>query len=91
MNRAQLIDVVAQKAGLQRAKVKEIFNGMEKVVAEQLAKGEKVTITGFGTFTLSRRQARTGVSPQDPSKKIDIGPSVVPHFRAGETLKRKIK
>ena len=91
MNRAQLIDVVAQKSELPRAKVKEIFNGMEKVVAEKLAEGEKVTITGFGTFTLSKRSARTGVSPRDPSKKIDIGPSVVPHFRAGEALKRKIK
>ena len=91
MNRAQLIDVVARKSELPRAKVKQIFNAMEKTVAEQLVKGEKVTITGFGTFTLSKRSARTGVSPQDPSKTINIGPSVVPHFRAGETLKRKIK
>jgi nucleoid DNA-binding protein len=91
MNRAQLIDVVARKSDLPRAKVKAIFNGMEKVIAEQLLKGEKVTITGFGTFTLSHRSARTGVSPRDPKKKIEIGASVVPHFVAGETLKRRIK
>lgn len=91
MNRAQLIEVIAQKADLPRAKVKQIFNSLEKTVAEQLASGEKVTITGFGTFTLSKRSARTGVSPQDPKKKIDIGASIVPHFRAGEALKRRIK
>jgi DNA-binding protein HU-beta len=91
MNRAQLIEVVAAKSVLPRAKVKEIFNALERTVAENLAKGEKVTITGFGTFSLSHRSARTGVSPRDPKKKIDIGPSILPHFTAGETLKRRIK
>ena len=91
MNRAQLIDVVAGKARLKRAQVKELFNALEKTVAENLAKGERVTITGFGTFSLSHRSARTGVSPRDPKQKIEIKPSILPHFTAGETLKRRIK
>lgn len=91
MNKAQLIEVISQKSGLDRPKVRQILQAMEKTIAENLAKGEKVTISGFGTFTLSHRSARTGTSPQDPKKKIEIGASTVPHFRAGEALKRRIK
>lgn len=91
MNKAQLIEVVSQKSGLEKPKVRKILQVLEKSIAENLAKGEKVTISGFGTFTLSKRSARTGVSPQDPKKKIEIGASIVPHFRAGEALKRRVK
>jgi len=59
-------------------------------VSGELTNGEQVTITGFGTFKVSHRAARTGVNPQNPSQKIQIKASKVPTFKAGKNLKEAV-
>ena len=91
MNRVQFISEISKKTQLPKKTVASALNNFEAIIADRLAKGEKVTITGFGTFVLSKRSAREGVSPRNPSQRIQIPASVVPHFRAGEAFKKKLR
>lgn len=87
MNKAELIDKVAEKAGLTKKDatiaVETVFSSIE----EALAAGNEVRLIGFGTFTVKERSARMGRNPQDPSKTVDIPASKAPAFKAGKALK----
>ena len=92
MTKDDLVNSVQQVAGLetkasaQRA-VEAVFDG----ITQSLARGEDVTVTGFGTFRVSKRQARTGVNPRNPTQKIQIPAMKVPSFKAGKTLKDAVR
>jgi len=90
MNRRELINQIAKKTGLKKSITKETLNKLQEIIAEELASGRKVTISGFGTFSLSKRVARSGVLPQAPHRRIQIPAKIIPHFRAGRALKRRI-
>jgi DNA-binding protein HU-beta len=90
MNRKQLISEISKKTGLKKTITKEILGKLEEIIAEELSKGQKVIISGFGTFSISKRAARSGVLPQAPHKRIQIPAKIIPHFRAGRALKRRI-
>jgi DNA-binding protein HU-beta len=90
MNRRELITRISKKTGLKKSIAKETLNSLQKIIGEELASGEKVTISGFGTFSVSKRAARSGVLPQAPHKRIQIPAKAIPHFRAGRALKRRI-
>lgn len=91
MNKAELIDVLATKTGLNKKQVEDVLQGFEDTVTETIKSGNEVTLTGFGTFMAKERSARTGVNPQRPTEKIQIAAVRVPKFKAGKSLKDALK
>ena len=89
MNKQDLVDAVAKRLELTKsnaAEVTELFFGTEGLIASELKRGGKVSITGFGSFELRKRAARNGRNPRT-GKVIAIKASTVPAFRAGRALK----
>lgn len=91
MNKPELLDTLANKAGLTKQHAEAFLNAFEETVVEELKKGSEVTVTGFGTFSARNRTARKGVNPQKPSERIDIPRVTVPKFKAGKGLKDALK
>ena len=91
MNKAELCDKLAEKVGLNKKQCQDVMDAFESIVIEQLKANGEVTLTGFGTFTAKRREARMGVNPQRPQEKIQIPAVTVPKFKAGKTLKDSLK
>ena len=87
ISKSELVAQIADKAGLTKKAAGDALAAFIEVVTDSLAAGGQVTITGFGTFKVSHRKARTGVNPQNPSEKIQIKASNVPTFKAGKQLK----
>jgi len=91
MTKGDLVAAIAGGAGLTKKAAGDALEAFIGSVAKELKKGGTVTITGFGTFKVSHRKARTGVNPQKPSEKIKIPASKVPSFKAGKNLKDAVK
>lgn len=94
MNKSELVQSLASatdmtKADAQRA-VDALFNAKDGILTKALKKGDRVQITGFGTFETRKRKARTGRNPRT-GKEIKIGPTVSPSFRPGKALKDAVK
>ena len=90
MNKAELIDEVILYTGLTRRESGEAVNAIMLVITDSLARGEKVTLVGFGTFQVGTRKARTGRNPQT-GEAIQIPARKVPVFKAGKELKEKVR
>lgn len=90
MNKAELIQEVATKAGLKVKEAESLLDAFVTATEEALAGGQKVAITGFGTFAVSERKARKGRNPQT-GKEIQIPASKSPRFSAGKALKDALK
>jgi nucleoid DNA-binding protein len=86
MTKADLIDSVAKRHELARPKAEEIVNGLFDDVVAALKNGDKVNISGFGTFSVSQRKGRIGRNPKT-GQSIEIAPSRAAKFKAGKTLK----
>ena len=86
MTKAELIESVASKVDLPRAVAERAVNTMFDEIVEALKEGEKVNISGFGTFSVSERKARTGRNPKT-GESIEIAASKAAKFKAGKTLK----
>lgn len=86
MNKTELIEQVAQQADISKAAAGKAVNAFTDAVTEALKKGDSVTLIGFGTFTVTKRAARTGRNPQT-GKEIKIAARKAPGFRAGKALK----
>lgn len=86
MNKTQLIERIAEEAGMAEGEAQRYFGAFEQVVTEALKSGEEVRITGFGKFSVRERKAREGRNPQT-GEKIKIAASKVPAFSAGNALK----
>lgn len=91
MNKAELINRIAQKVGVSKKQAEDMLDAFEQITIESLQHGEEVTLTGFGTFIAKLRTARGGVNPQNPSERIQIPQVTIPKFRAGKTLKDALK
>ena len=89
MNKKELVSAIAEKTGLTKVAAEGALNAITGTVAEQLAKGEKVQLIGFGTFEVSKRAARTGKNPQT-GKAIKIAACNAPKFKAGKALKEAV-
>jgi len=87
----ELIEVLASKLQVTKSKASNFLDALISTITEKIKAGEKVNITGFGTFSVYQRAARTGVNPQNPSEKIQIPAMKVPKFTAGKTLKDAVK
>lgn len=90
MTKNELVDRVAKKVGLTRKAASEAVNAVFGNIHDALAKGDKVVITGFGTFKIRNRNSRTGRNPQT-GQAIKISGHKLPGFTAGKTFKRLIK
>lgn len=91
MNKAQLIESVAIKAGVSKKEAEDVLQALEDLTIERLKAGKEVTLTGFGTFSARSRHARFGVNPRNPKERIEIPEVIVPKFKAGKTLKDALK
>ena len=92
MNKNELIDVVAEKAGLTKADSKRAIEATVSAIIETLAKGKdsRVALAGFGTYVAKERAARDGRNPQT-GETIKIAATVVPTFRPGKEFKEAVK
>ena len=88
MNKTELITVVAQKTDLSKRDAERVVKTVFDTITEELAKGDKVQVIGFGTFEVRERQAREGRNPQN-GESITIAASKSPAFKAGKQLKDK--
>ncbi len=90
MTKADLVAQVAKKASLTAKAAKESVNTVFATMSDALKRGEKVVVTGFGTFMVRRRASRKGRNPQTGAE-IQIPATKTPGFTAGKSLKRMVK
>ncbi len=90
MTKNQLIERVAKKAHLTKRAAQDAVNSVFELIKDNLYRGEKTIITGFGTFLVRSRAARRGRNPQTGAV-IQIPSKKLPGFTAGKTIKRLIK
>ena len=86
MNKTELIAAVSQSAGLTKKDTERVVNAAIDAITASLVKGEKVQISGFGTFELKAREARIGRNPHT-KEAIEIPATSVPVFKASKALK----
>jgi len=89
MNKTQLIEAVASDSGLSKADSSRAIESLLDTVSKQLKKGEEVSITGFGKFSVVKRAARQGVNPRT-GERVKIKASKAPKFSAGAGLKQAV-
>ena len=85
MNKQELVSAMAEKSGLTKASSEKALNAFVESVKGAMKKGESVQLVGFGTFSVSKRAARTGRNPQT-GKEIKIAAKKVAKFKAGKAL-----
>lgn len=90
MNKTELIAIVADRVGVTQANAEKVLNGITAEIQETLKKGEKVVITGFGTFEVRHRVARNGKNPRT-GELIRVPAQRTPAFRAGKLFKDSVK
>ncbi|AIF65278.1 MULTISPECIES: HU family DNA-binding protein [Bacillaceae] len=90
MNKAELVEAVAQQAELSKKDASKAVDALLETISETLAKEEKVQLVGFGTFEVRERAARTGRNPQT-GEEITIPASKAPAFKAGKDFKEAVK
>ena len=86
MNKTELVAAVAEQADISKKDAEKVLKAFVDVVTEEMKKGEKVQLVGFGTFEVSERAAREGRNPQT-GETMTIAASKAPKFKAGKALK----
>lgn len=89
MNKTELINQVAERAGLSKKDAEQALNAMLDTVSDALAQGDKVQLVGFGSFEIKARDARMGRNPKT-KEPIEIPATKVPVFKAGKALKDRV-
>ena len=89
MNKADLINKVAEKSGLTKTKTAEVIDTLVDTMQEALSTGEKITLVGFGSFDVSKRDARKGRNPKT-GDVIDIAAKSVVRFKSGKELTESV-
>ena len=89
MNKAELVAKIAEDAGIAKTQANAALDSFVDAVTKTLKKGDKVTLVGFGTFSVTKRAARTGRNPQTGAA-LEIKASKVPSFKAGKGLKDSV-
>jgi len=90
MNKAELVEEVRTETGLTKKTSREAIDAITSAIAHSLAREERVTLVGFGTFQVMERKARRGRNPQT-GKELQIPAKKVPKFRPGKGLREKVK
>ena len=89
MNKTELVAAVAEQADISKKDAEKALKAFVDVVTEEMKKGEKVQLVGFGTFEVSKRPERQGINPAT-KEKITIAAANVPKFKAGAALKNAL-
>jgi DNA-binding protein HU-beta len=89
MNKAELIDAIAADAGLSKADAKKALDGFINATSGALKQGDRISLVGFGSFSIADRAARTGRNPQT-GKEIKIAAKKVVKFKAGAELNKTV-
>lgn len=89
MNKAELIEKIVNGAGITKVQANEALDSFTGAVVSALKKGDRVTLVGFGTFSVSARAARNGRNPQTGAT-LKIKARKVPKFKAGKLLSEKV-
>ena len=89
MNKIELVAAVAEKSGMTKKDAEKAIAAVVETLTEALAKGEKVTLVGFGSFETKTREARIGRNPKT-KEAIEIPATTVPTFKAGTALKNAV-
>lgn len=89
MNKGEFVDALAERLDVSRAQAERSLGAVLEIIEAELAAGNKVALTGFGSFEVSERAARTGRNPQTGAT-IKIAASRVPKFSAGAALKAAV-
>ncbi|MBZ5499027.1 MAG: HU family DNA-binding protein [Acidobacteriia bacterium] len=90
MNKGDLVGKIAKDAGITKRQAEAVFNSLIGGIKSSMKKGQKVTIVGFGTFSVAKRKARKGRNPQTGAP-IKIAARKVPKFTPGKELKGAVK
>ena len=85
MNKTELINAIAENAGLNKTDAKKALDATISAISEALKKGDKIALVGFGTFSVSERPARTGINPRT-KEQITIAAKKIAKFNAGAEL-----
>lgn len=86
MTKADLIERLSGDTGISKAQAEKVLNSVTDNIAKCLKRNDKITLTGFGTFSVSKRKARVGRNPQTGAE-IKIKATKVPRFKSGKALK----
>ncbi|MEE9191918.1 MAG: HU family DNA-binding protein [Candidatus Aerophobetes bacterium] len=89
MNKAELVEEVVSRTGLTKKAARETVDTITSAITDSLARGEKVTLVGFGSFKVRKRNSRRGRNPQT-GKEIQIPAKNVPKFEPGKNLKEAV-
>ena len=89
MKKAEMVSKLAESTGMTKKDAQKALAGVLNIISNELKAGGTVTLTGFGTFSVAERKARTGRNPQT-GQPIDIPAARVPRFKAGKVLKESV-
>lgn len=90
MNKAELVNEISGEVGLSKRETQKVVDVIIGTIRDTLVKGEKVTLVGFGTFRVTKRNARRGVNPQT-RETIQIPAKRIPKFVPGKSLRDKVE
>jgi DNA-binding protein HU-beta len=90
MNKSELIDSLSEETTFSKKDVARVLESLTRIVERTLKKGEKVSITGFGSFWISNRPARKGINPST-KERINLPAVNVPRFKAGKNLREVVR
>ena len=90
MNKNELINELSEETTYSKKDVTRVVDSLVRIIGRTLKKGQKVSITGFGSFSLSHRSARTGINPTN-LQRINLPATNVPKFKAGKGLREVVK
>ena len=90
MTKTEFVAAVAEKTELSKKDAAGAVDAVFDLIGDTLAKGDKLTIIGFGTFEVRERAAREARNPQDPAKTVHVPAKKVPAFKPGKELKAKV-
>ncbi len=90
MNKNELINSLSEETTFSKKDVTRVLDSLIRIIERTLRKGDKVSITGFGTYWVSRRPARRGINPAT-KERIDLPEVSVPRFKSGKHLRELIR
>ncbi len=90
MNKAELVEKVAKQTSMTKANIEAVLDSVMSTITKSVKKGEEVKLVGFGTFTKTKRKARTGRNP-NTGKTIQIPAAWTPKFKPGTDFKNIVK
>jgi len=90
MNKSELINELSEETTFSKMDVTRVLDSLTRIISRSLKKGEKVSITGFGSFWISSRPARKGINPAT-KERIDLPEISIPRFKPGKSLREVVR